>query len=385
MVVSNDLTIAAAPASDPAKPSGTAVSPACGNLTSSITLSSTPEAGVTYSLWNVTTSSAVAGSSPWTGLAAGTYRIRATKTGACNVVVSNDMTIGAMPQCTNFCGYTQGFWANKNGLAMIKTQGLLSKPLVFGAGNYTFTIPAVSDILYKNMPKGTRPAALNRSMVWTKGGSYNNNLLSQTITLTLNSMIKTNPIHTGFVIQSGCMVTGRGTYPVNQNVYNYLSSKNKATVGGLLELANQLLGRALVPGNGVPTYAEVTSVLDMFNNAFDECSTFGGWTVCPIKTTTTSTLAPVNSRLSVATVEVKASPNPYTDKIRFNIFTPVSGKGSLDAYTIAGQKVATVFAGDLKAGEKRTVEFIVPAGQRRTLTYSFRISGQQVSGTLINK
>jgi predicted RNA-binding protein with TRAM domain len=145
----------------------------------------------------------------------------------------------------------------------------------------------------------TNPDATWTTNYLTKQGRINNVLLSQTIVLTLNTRLGNSgpsgnlmafPIkYNGgaaafFYVQNLQPVNGTtcgSTIPVactyrkvtlNASVVNYLTNnglKTDATVADLLMLANKLLAGALVPGSGVPSYADVSSVVDAFNNAFD--------------------------------------------------------------------------------------------------------------------
>jgi PKD-like domain len=81
--------------------------------------------------------------------------------------------------------------------------------------------------------------------------------------------------------------------------------------------------------------------------------------------------------------KVSAVPNPYTDKIRFNLVSAVSGIGKLELFTLLGQKVVTVFEGYIQAGTELIKEYNAPGGQRNTLIYVFKVGDQRVSGKLI--
>jgi hypothetical protein len=80
---------------------------------------------------------------------------------------------------------------------------------------------------------------------------------------------------------------------------------------------------------------------------------------------------------------VLASPNPFSDKIKFSLQSGVSGRASLDLYNMMGQKVQTVFTGFIEAGKAKNVEYHVPASQRSNITYVFSVGEQKVSGKLI--
>lgn len=84
-----------------------------------------------------------------------------------------------------------------------------------------------------------------------------------------------------------------------------------------------------------------------------------------------------------ATFTVKVSPNPFSDQIRFTISSLLSGNGRLDIYNIYGQKLKTVFQGNVKQGVNY-FDLKMAGGQRSSeLVYIFSMGAQKVSGKLI--
>ena len=81
--------------------------------------------------------------------------------------------------------------------------------------------------------------------------------------------------------------------------------------------------------------------------------------------------------------QVKAMPNPFTDRIRFNLVSGVSGMGSLELFNVMGQKVGTVYQGYIQAGRPLNQEYSVPETNRNALIYVFKVGDQQVTGKLI--
>ncbi len=80
---------------------------------------------------------------------------------------------------------------------------------------------------------------------------------------------------------------------------------------------------------------------------------------------------------------VKAYPNPFKDRVQFNIESTVSGKGSLVVYNLLGKKVTTVFEGDVYAGSKQIVDFTLPTLDQSNYIYKFTLNGKQIVGKLI--
>ena len=76
-------------------------------------------------------------------------------------------------------------------------------------------------------------------------------------------------------------------------------------------------------------------------------------------------------------------PNPFTDRIRFNLVSGVSGMGSLELFNVMGQKVGVVYQGYIQAGRPFNQEYNVPETNRNALIYVFKVGDQQVTGKLI--
>ncbi len=81
--------------------------------------------------------------------------------------------------------------------------------------------------------------------------------------------------------------------------------------------------------------------------------------------------------------KVKAVPNPYTDKIRFDLVSGVSGYGTLELYNILGQKIGIVYQGYIQAGRPFVREYSVAKESRSTLIYVFQVGDQKVTGKLL--
>jgi hypothetical protein len=86
---------------------------------------------------------------------------------------------------------------------------------------------------------------------------------------------------------------------------------------------------------------------------------------------------------TVTKLAVSAYPNPFTDKVQFNIVSPVSGKASLDVYNVMGQKVGNVYNGYLHAGRSQVIDYNV-AGAKGSLIYTLKVGDKQVNGKVIH-
>ncbi|MDP9229771.1 MAG: T9SS type A sorting domain-containing protein, partial [Bacteroidota bacterium] len=71
---------------------------------------------------------------------------------------------------------------------------------------------------------------------------------------------------------------------------------------------------------------------------------------------------------------VTAYPNPYNDYVRFTINTNITGHGVLEVYNMLGQKIQTVFSGQVFGGGKpQVIEYKVPVANRTNLVYILRV------------
>jgi hypothetical protein len=97
---------------------------------------------------------------------------------------------------------------------------------------------------------------------------------------------------------------------------------------------------------------------------------------------TTGRVAPQSG--DAGSLNVIASPNPFSDRIRFNIQSDFSGQGTLEVFNTLGAKIKTVFQGPVVAGQSQTVDFAVPSAQRVNLIYVMTVGNRQTTGKLIN-
>jgi len=374
----------------------------------------------------------------WTGLNAGTYYVFGTGIAPSHCTSRTGNATVHEFDCSYFYTLTQGYYGGKNGKSCLGSTpvntikyllGIPNNPtdLVTGTTN-SVTIPATDDGAKKlngTMPGGNTPGALPAGTCTittgcfveptylTKQGRINNILLSQTITLGLNSRWEAGKlllfhIESGWLTtqkMNGCgndaiVVTTCGSNTVtsikmNQNVVNYLGANN--TVQDLLNLANAVLGGTLTPGtNGVPSYSDVNDAVSAINEAFDEGRRFLDYypekQTCellfpapiiapPIITQVNTTVAKTESIASAETT-VTAYPNPYTDQVSFSVDAKVSGYGSLEVYNMMGQKLRTVYQGYILAGRQKFT-LSLPTRQRSNLVYILRMGNKQITGKLL--
>jgi hypothetical protein len=84
-----------------------------------------------------------------------------------------------------------------------------------------------------------------------------------------------------------------------------------------------------------------------------------------------------------STTRVLATPNPFTNRVRFDLESAVSGQGSLEVFNVMGQRVAVVYNGYITAGQRLIREYSASNAGKGTLFYVFKVGDQKVSGKLI--
>lgn len=175
-----------------------------------------------------------------------------------------------------------------------------------------------------------------------------------------------------------------------KNVITYLGNNGgiyTKDVAGLYKLANDILGGVVISGI---TAFDVNNAVDGINNAFDGCRSMVGFLDAPRNgaPVLNGRIAPIaESRqpmMQKNSLSVSAYPNPYTDKVRFSLESPVSGNGTLEVYNMVGQKVSTVFQGYVFAGRQLFIDYKVLPAHRGNLIYVLKVGNQRVSGKLIN-
>ncbi|HKB45618.1 MAG TPA: T9SS type A sorting domain-containing protein [Chitinophagaceae bacterium] len=360
----------------------------------------------------------------WSNLEAGSYYVYGTGIAPtyCTSRTAN-ATVHEF-DCSYFYTLTQGYYGGKNGKSCLGSNPvntikylLGSVDLVTGSTN-SVTAPATDEganKLNQTLPGGNcdiTTGCFTYPVYLTKQGKINNVLLSQTITLGLNTRWEGGKLLL-FHIESGWLTTQKmkgcgadavlvtdcsdggtvSSIKMNQHVVDYLGSS--ATVNDLLKLANDILGGTLTPGiNSVPSYSDVNDAVDAINQSFDEGRRFLDYfsvkQTCEILfpapiillADPTITVAAKPS-VSVSSVTVTAYPNPYTDNVSFVIESKQTGQGSLEVYNMSGQKVKTIFQGHISVGTQR-FSLNLPAQQRSNLFYLFRVGDQKVAGKLLH-
>jgi len=101
---------------------------------------------------------------------------------------------------------------------------------------------------------------------------------------------------------------------------------------------------------------------------------------CLSSTTLKTLITEENNTPSQTTL--KAYPNPFSDKVKFELTSPVSGKGNLEIYNMLGQRVKTIYHGFISKGTQ-TFDLNLPTHQIASLIYVLRIGDKKISGKLL--
>ena len=80
---------------------------------------------------------------------------------------------------------------------------------------------------------------------------------------------------------------------------------------------------------------------------------------------------------------IKAYPNPFNNQVNFKIDIPSTSEGELVLMNLLGQKIKTVYKGEMKEGTNN-FEVILPSlNSGNTLIYILSIGGERYTGKLI--
>ncbi|HUS02780.1 MAG TPA: T9SS type A sorting domain-containing protein, partial [Chitinophagaceae bacterium] len=92
---------------------------------------------------------------------------------------------------------------------------------------------------------------------------------------------------------------------------------------------------------------------------------------------------PINiDNISIKETSVKAYPNPFSDKVKFEVTSAIAGNGSLEIVNMMGQKIRTVYQGFISVGSQ-TFELSLPVNQISHLVYVLRIGNKKMTGKLL--
>ncbi|WP_316635546.1 T9SS type A sorting domain-containing protein [uncultured Flavobacterium sp.] len=276
------------------------------------------------------------------------------------------------PCTTPICTYTQGAYGNVGGIGCAggkpyTTKALIAKALsTYPGGTMTIGLVGKSVLVSNNATDidglisvlpgggGSKVLASGNPHIsalpasYLKNGRINNTLLAQTITLGLNigidSELSKFKLQAGGILavaepDGGCgSITPKvrscnadGTvsneykyYTIPSNVVSKLAGDK--TVGDLFNLANQALGGGNTYGLSL---TDIASLVDLINNAFDECRIAIGYNIPPLACVATQ--APIVTQATTA---------PDTTAVQSS--GKESKKPSFDAYPVPFKNYITI-------------------------------------------
>jgi hypothetical protein len=173
-----------------------------------------------------------------------------------------------------------------------------------------------------------------------------------------------------------------------------IKDKNGVAFGNTVSITHQQSPGAAIAGTsahststsnitfcGIPAGAGFTITVTSDHN----CAPTGSPTPCGTPDPApgqTQRVIVSNEVNTIAPPTVKAYPNPFNDRVRFVVNSPVAGDGSLEVYDLLGQKIKTIYQGHINKGDQ-AFELSLPVKQQTPLIYMFRVGGKQVTGKLL--
>ena len=82
-------------------------------------------------------------------------------------------------------------------------------------------------------------------------------------------------------------------------------------------------------------------------------------------------------------LDVTVYPNPYQNTVYFNIISSVSGPGSLEFYSLLGEKIAVIEGAQFQAGVQQTITVPMTFAHKQAVVYVLRIGSKKVEGKLV--
>ncbi|WP_177204612.1 T9SS type A sorting domain-containing protein [Hymenobacter arizonensis] len=325
----------------PGAPTATVVQPTCVTPTGTINVTS-PNNTYTYTLTGTAPvrASITSTTGIFSGVASGVYNLTATL-GSCTSGGTSVTVNGTPSDCFGkFCTLTQGGYGNANGrfcggprrtdlVNSLLAQGSLT--IGFGSRTITF-LSNQADCIIAHLPAGGTASAFPSSLGNQNGCTgnltsvldsrtdrFNNVLIGQTLTLSLNTRLDAN---LGGVQLTPTMVTygatscGNDAQPIltdvvtrtiPQSVITYLNATGGATVANLLNLANQALSGA----SGLPSHSDINAAVSAINELFDNCRFTGQPPVCNVMPPM-GTVAQPTCAVATGTISVTAPIAGYT-------------------------------------------------------------------------
>jgi hypothetical protein len=228
---------------------------------------------------------------PWPS---GTTTVISTATDGCNTsTCTNTVTVDT---CIQYCTLSQGWYGNEGGkgkqTVAIMSQLLATNDLVIGkpGNSVTFTLDDIKCIILRLPATGPSSVLPGGNLVMDtncntttplpldkKGIKFRNNMLGQTITLSMNirlyqlgngdSPLGEAPLTSEFCTWDGEHGDSINSFTISANVLTALTNLGLPhTVGGLVELANRALADwDIAPASLGDVHGAVGTIIDAFH------------------------------------------------------------------------------------------------------------------------
>ena len=326
------------------------------------------------------------------------YQTATFNTNTCQWVVTgapvNAGTNGALSLCEGTTLTTTQLFAALGGMP---NAGGKWSPALAGAGIYTYTVAAIAPCT------GSVTATV---IVTTVERTINAGCYSGTITRIYNAATNKTTF-TYNICANGCANTLASIAfitqpnvpvfsPVNGAQYKTAKYSYKVSIPVGIENGKTIFGiKYDVNGKGIKNNGECDGfTFTLGGNIAKEAVTLrfkagneiiNATADCQIEVLFPNSLITQDTKAEtiISSLTVKAYPNPFTDKVRFEVNSPEAGQGSLEVFTVLGQKVKTVYQGRIING-MQSFELNVPEAFRTTLIYRLNVNGKQITGKLIN-
>jgi|GEM_PF-5169686 len=234
-------------------------------------------------------------------------------------------------------GFASGFWLVENALVV--------SPISWGSFHITTCEIAVAILDSRSISSGKK---MSSDAAYTLGRA----LLAAQLNFRANAQTcaaATNAASEAVTLLASIGFNGTSTY-LTSKVGDRAKYARALELAGILDRYNNNILCSLTPAANIPTEAPVT-----LNR----------------------------SGIERSLLAVNAYPNPFTNRIKFELHAEESGQGSLEIFNMLGQKINTAFQGQVEAGRSLFIDYKVSDLHRGNLIYIFKLGKHQVTGKLV--
>jgi hypothetical protein len=242
---------------------------------------------------------------------------------------------------------------------------------------------------------GSNSIIASNELTWSNSASGNpiivNNTTAVTATRTVAAgcpSLASNSITPAPGTAPSAPTTTTSMNPCTDNTYS-VSVQNLGNGTYKLTQQGETQKTFIVPTNG--TTINFTGLIPGkgYNVTFENTSgCVSGASSCPVVNAAarmrTDTYQTIEQQIVIEEpTKVTAYPNPFSNKVKFVVTSAIAGKGSLEVYNMLGQKIKSVYQGNIIAGNQ-IFELSLPSTQRSNLIYVLRVGDKRVTGKLLH-